>query len=145
DRGMIGVGGVMPPTLVVDATDVANVEAALRENTRIVFVETIANPRTQIADLKRIGDLCRERGILYVVDNTMTQAWEAREYCRAASRLGYAVQFIEPRTPWARDSAECATRNTHGVPEAAIAGMLARWESDLTVEACLNARAPWER
>jgi O-acetylhomoserine (thiol)-lyase len=59
----------------VDATDVANVEAALQPNTRIVFVETIANPRTQIADLARIGALCRERGILYVVDNTMTTPW----------------------------------------------------------------------
>lgn len=60
---------------LVDATNVSHVEAALRENTRIVFVETIANPRTQIADLKRIGDLCRERGILYVVDNTMTSPY----------------------------------------------------------------------
>src|SRR6476620_6952033 len=59
----------------VDATDVANVEAALQDNTRLVFVETIANPRTQIADLARIGELCRERGILYVVDNTMTTPW----------------------------------------------------------------------
>ncbi|WEF33400.1 cystathionine gamma-synthase family protein [Pseudoduganella chitinolytica] len=56
----------------VDATDVANVAGALKENTRIVFVETIANPRTQIADLARIGKLCAERGILYIVDNTMT-------------------------------------------------------------------------
>ncbi|MFL6674714.1 MAG: cystathionine gamma-synthase family protein [Massilia sp.] len=56
----------------VDATDVANVEAALTANTRFVFVETIANPRTQVADLARIGELCRARGILYVVDNTMT-------------------------------------------------------------------------
>jgi O-acetylhomoserine (thiol)-lyase len=56
----------------VDATDVANVEAALKPGTRLVFVETIANPRTQVADLARIGQLCRERGILYVVDNTMT-------------------------------------------------------------------------
>ena len=56
----------------VDATDVANVEAALTAQTRIVFVETIANPRTQVADLARIGALCKERGILYVVDNTMT-------------------------------------------------------------------------
>ena len=56
----------------VDATDVANVAAALKDNTRIVFVETIANPRTQIADLQRIGQLCAERGILYIVDNTMT-------------------------------------------------------------------------
>ncbi|MEO8302596.1 MAG: cystathionine gamma-synthase family protein [Betaproteobacteria bacterium] len=56
----------------VDATDVANVESALTPSTRIVFVETIANPRTQVADLARIGKLCAERGILYVVDNTMT-------------------------------------------------------------------------
>jgi O-acetylhomoserine (thiol)-lyase len=56
----------------VDATDATNVEQALKPETRIVFVETIANPRTQVADLARIGQLCRERGILYVVDNTMT-------------------------------------------------------------------------
>ena len=56
----------------VDATDVANVEAAITGSTRVVFVETIANPRTQVADLKRIGELCKARGILYVVDNTMT-------------------------------------------------------------------------
>ncbi|HEY8606804.1 MAG TPA: cystathionine gamma-synthase family protein [Noviherbaspirillum sp.] len=60
---------------MVDATDVANVEAALTPQTRVVFVETIANPRTQIADLKRIGQLCRDRGILYVVDNTMTSPY----------------------------------------------------------------------
>ncbi|UUZ53236.1 cystathionine gamma-synthase family protein [Massilia sp. H-1] len=56
----------------VDATDVRHVEAALKPETRIVFVETIANPRTQVADLARIGALCKARGILYVVDNTMT-------------------------------------------------------------------------
>lgn len=59
----------------VDATDVSQVEAALREDTRMVFVETIANPRTQIADLAAIGELCQARGILYLVDNTMTSPW----------------------------------------------------------------------
>ncbi len=59
----------------VDATDVANVAAALKPETRMVFVETIANPRTQIADLKRIGELCAQRGILYIVDNTMTSPY----------------------------------------------------------------------
>jgi O-acetylhomoserine (thiol)-lyase len=56
----------------VDATDVGNVERALTPATKLVFVETIANPRTQVADLARIGALCAARGILYVVDNTMT-------------------------------------------------------------------------
>lgn len=56
----------------VDACSVEAVAAAIRPETRIVFVETIANPRTQVADLAAIGALCRERGILYVVDNTVT-------------------------------------------------------------------------
>ena len=59
----------------VDATDVRNVEAALTPATKIVFVETIANPRTQIADLDPIGELCRARGLIYIVDNTMTSPW----------------------------------------------------------------------
>jgi O-acetylhomoserine (thiol)-lyase len=59
----------------VDATSADAVEAALTPQTRIVFVETIANPRTQIADLARIGELCAARGIVYVVDNTMTSPY----------------------------------------------------------------------
>jgi O-acetylhomoserine (thiol)-lyase len=58
-----------------DATSVENIKAELKENTRLVFVETIANPATQIADLAKIGDLCQERGIIYMVDNTMTSPY----------------------------------------------------------------------
>ena len=56
----------------VDATDVDAVGAAITPATRLVFVETIANPVTQVSDLEGIGRLCRERGLLYVVDGTMT-------------------------------------------------------------------------
>jgi O-acetylhomoserine (thiol)-lyase len=56
----------------VDAGSAAEVEAALRPNTRMVFVETIANPGTQVPDLVALGKLCRARGLLYVVDNTIT-------------------------------------------------------------------------
>jgi O-acetylhomoserine (thiol)-lyase len=56
----------------VDATDVDAVRAAVTPATRLVFVETIANPVTQVSDLEGIGRLCRERGLLYVVDGTMT-------------------------------------------------------------------------
>lgn len=57
---------------LVDATAAAEVAQAIRPETRLVFVETIANPRTQVADLEGIGRLCAEHGLLYVVDNTMT-------------------------------------------------------------------------
>ena len=59
----------------VDATRVEEVARAIRPSTRLVFVETIANPRTQVADLARIGELCAKRGLLYVVDNTMTSPY----------------------------------------------------------------------
>lgn len=58
-----------------DATRVENIRAEITPATRMVFVETIANPRTQVSDLKQIGALCHERGILFVVDNTMTSPY----------------------------------------------------------------------
>jgi O-acetylhomoserine (thiol)-lyase len=57
---------------LVDATQAACVEEAVRPETRMVFVETVANPRTQIADLQGIGTLCEQRGLLFIVDSTMS-------------------------------------------------------------------------
>jgi O-acetylhomoserine (thiol)-lyase len=59
----------------VDVTDVKNVADACRDNTRMVFVETIANPATQVADLANIGELCTQKNLIYVVDNTMTSPY----------------------------------------------------------------------
>jgi O-acetylhomoserine (thiol)-lyase len=56
----------------VDATEADNVRAAITPATRMVFVETIANPVTQVADLEGIGRVCKEAGLLYVVDGTLT-------------------------------------------------------------------------
>jgi len=59
----------------VDATDVEAVAAGINERTRLVFVETIANPRTQVSALEEIGALCADNGLVYVVDNTMTSPY----------------------------------------------------------------------
>ncbi len=56
----------------VDATHADKVAAAIQPSTRMVFVETIANPGTQVPDLSAIGKLCADRGLVYVVDNTIT-------------------------------------------------------------------------
>lgn len=69
----------------VDATDVLEVEKAVQPNTRLVFVETIANPRTQVADLANIGDLCEASGLIYFVDNTMTTPYLYRPRDHKAS------------------------------------------------------------
>ena len=56
----------------VDATNANNVQDAVQENTKLVFVETIANPVTQVSDLEKIGHLCELKNMIYMVDNTMT-------------------------------------------------------------------------
>jgi len=59
----------------VDATSSEAVEEAITDQTKLVFVETIANPRTQVTALQEIGELCDHRGLIYVVDNTMTSPY----------------------------------------------------------------------
>ncbi len=54
----------------VDTTDVEQVNAALRPNTKVLFVETPGNPTLVISDLAALAGLCQKRGIKLVVDNT---------------------------------------------------------------------------
>ena len=77
-----------------------------------------------------------------VVPNTMTQAWEARNYVEAANKYGYRVEIREPQTSWKFDAEELAKRNTHGVPREVIDGMLSKWEKDITVEDIMRAEKP---
>ena len=59
-------------TSLADPTDAAAIAAALRPNTRLVLIEVVSNPTLRIADVQGIADLCREKGVLLVVDNTFT-------------------------------------------------------------------------
>ena len=54
----------------VDLTDPAAFEAAIRADTRMVWVETPTNPMLKIVDLQAIGAIARKRGITMIVDNT---------------------------------------------------------------------------
>jgi cystathionine beta-lyase/cystathionine gamma-synthase len=62
----------------VDTTEAANVENALREETRLIFVETPTNPIMAVADLEGIGKLARDRGIRLAVDNTFMSPYFLR-------------------------------------------------------------------
>jgi len=53
----------------VDLTDMAAWETALQPNTRLLFVETPANPLTEIVDIRALADLAHRNGSLLVVDN----------------------------------------------------------------------------
>lgn len=54
----------------VDSADPANVAAAMRPETRVVYLETPANPTLKLADIPAIVAIAREHGALVCVDNT---------------------------------------------------------------------------
>lgn len=70
----------------VDLADPAALAAALRPETRMVWVETPTNPLLKLADLRAIAALCRERGVLAVADNTF-----ASPYVQRPLELGFDV------------------------------------------------------
>ena len=54
----------------VNVTDLANIEAAVNDRTRWIWVETPTNPMMQVADIQAISNWATPRGIRVAVDNT---------------------------------------------------------------------------
>ena len=54
----------------VNAHDLAEVEAAIQDNTRAIFLETLGNPNSDIPDVDAISELAHRHGLPVVVDNT---------------------------------------------------------------------------
>lgn len=59
-------------TRFVDITDIDAVRNAITDKTRLVFTESISNPTLRVADIPRLSEVTRERGISLVVDNTFS-------------------------------------------------------------------------
>ena len=58
-------------TRFVDADDPANVAAAIDDNTRCVFIESLANPGGVVSDIATIAEVAHDAGVPLIVDNTM--------------------------------------------------------------------------
>ena len=57
-------------TTFVDAHNLAEIEGAIKENTRAIYLETLGNPNSDIPDLDAIAELAHKHGLPVVVDNT---------------------------------------------------------------------------
>ncbi len=62
----------------VDATNLANVEAAIDERTRLIFIETPANPTLSIVDIQGCAEIAHRHNIPLVVDNTFATPYLQR-------------------------------------------------------------------
>jgi len=56
----------------VDSSDPANFAAAIDDNTRLLYTEAIGNPKNNVDDFQAIAQVAHDRGIPFVVDNTVT-------------------------------------------------------------------------
>lgn len=63
---------------LVDATDPEHIQAAIKSNTRAVFLETPSNPLMKITDLRAAIAVARECGLLVIVDNTFMSPYLQR-------------------------------------------------------------------
>lgn len=57
-------------TTFVDAHNLAEVEAAIEEDTRAIYLETLGNPNSDIPDIDAIADIAHKNGLPLVIDNT---------------------------------------------------------------------------
>jgi cystathionine beta-lyase/cystathionine gamma-synthase len=62
----------------VDTADPANVKAAIRDNTRLIFTETPANPTLKLTDIAAVSEISKAAGIPHVVDNTFLTPYYQR-------------------------------------------------------------------
>jgi methionine-gamma-lyase len=65
-------------TTFVDVTDHEAIARAIRPETRVLYVETLANPTLDVADIPALAALAHERGVMLVVDNTFASPWLLR-------------------------------------------------------------------
>ena len=63
---------------LVDLTNPAALEAAIRPNTRLVWVETPTNPLLKLVDLSAVAAIARKRGLISVCDNTFATPFVQR-------------------------------------------------------------------
>ena len=65
-------------TTFVDAHDLAEVEAAIQDNTKAIFIETLGNPTSDIPDIDELAAIAHAHGIPLVIDNTFGAAYWVR-------------------------------------------------------------------
>ena len=69
--------------------DVAQVEAAINENTKLIWVETPTNPMMNVVDIASIASLAKKRQLLLAVDNTFASPYLQQPQLRRRYRHAF--------------------------------------------------------
>jgi len=79
----------------VDTSNPENVRNAIDENTRLVYSESVGNPKNNVDDFEALGKVAHEAGIPFIVDNTVTTPYLFRPLDHGADIVVYSLtKFI---------------------------------------------------
>lgn len=82
-------------TTFVDAHDLAELESAIRPETRAIYLETLGNPNSDIPDIDRIAEIAHAHGLPLVIDNTFGTPYLIRPIEHGADIVVHsATKFI---------------------------------------------------
>ena len=65
-------------TTFVDVNNLDEVQAAIKDNTKLVFIETLGNPRSDVVDIEAIADIAHKNDLPLIVDNTFATPYLVR-------------------------------------------------------------------
>jgi len=65
-------------TTFVDPSEPTNFEAAIQDNTKLLYAETLGNPNSDVIDLKAVADIAHKHGIPFIVDSTFATPYLLR-------------------------------------------------------------------
>ena len=60
---------------MADMQDPSSYEAAIQENTKMLYIETITNPVIKICDIEAMSAIAKKHNLLLVIDNTFASPW----------------------------------------------------------------------
>ncbi len=82
-------------TTFVDAHNLAEVEGAIKDNTKLIYLETLGNPNSDIPDIEKIAELAHKHGLPLVIDNTFGTPYLIRPIEHGADIVVHsATKFI---------------------------------------------------
>ena len=82
-------------TTFVDPSDPENFEAAIQENTKLLYVETLGNPNSNVVDIESIAEIAHKHGIPLIVDSTFATPYLLRPIEHGADIVVHsATKFI---------------------------------------------------
>jgi len=100
----------------IDFTDLANIEAHIKPNTKLIFSESPANPTLTLTDLTAVSELAKRKGLLHVCDSTFATPVIQRPIEHGVDLvIQSTTKFYDGHNITVGGAVICATKELHDI------------------------------